>query len=90
LKEKIGAYRADVEYFKLDSFFTLVGSDIARDPLLSRVLSECGCGHLLNLVDPNIREPWLESFGEKFKKTFKLAEAPDGFFAGQKLNTWST
>jgi hypothetical protein len=90
LRERIGAYRADLEYFKLDSFFTLVGTDIVRDPLLSRVLSECGCGHLLNLINPDFREPWLESFGEKFKRTFKLAEAPGGFLAGQKLNTWST
>jgi hypothetical protein len=89
LKEKIGANRADVEHYKLDSFDTLFSSDLVRDPLLSRVLTECGCGHLLNKLDPLFDSPWHESFGDKFKKTFKLAEAPEGFFAGQKLNKWS-
>jgi hypothetical protein len=89
LREKLGLYGADVEHYMLDDFFTLVGSDIADDPLLRRVLSECGCGHLLSVLDAELRLPWLQTFGEKFKKTFNVREAQRGFLAGEKWNRWS-
>ncbi len=89
LREKLGLCRVDIEHYRLDDFFTLVGSDIVLDRLLHGVLSECGCGHLLNLIDPELRLPWLQTFGERFKKSFNIGEAPRGFFAGRKWNRWS-
>ena len=60
LRGKLGLGRSDVERYKLDEFHTLTGTDIIKDPLLARVLGECGCGHLLSLVDPDIRMPWVD------------------------------
>jgi hypothetical protein len=89
LREKLGLRRADVEYYKLDHFFTLAGSDICEDPLLLRILSECGCGHLLAMIDPEHRRSWVETFGDRFKKSFGLKDAPRGFFVGEKWVKWS-
>ncbi|MGC8644615.1 MAG: hypothetical protein ACP5XB_32520 [Isosphaeraceae bacterium] len=89
LRDKLGIARADVEHYRLDNIFTLVGSDIVKDRLLQRVLSECGCGHLLNLLDLEYRTPWLEVLGKQFTKTFDIREDARGFIAGQKWNRWT-
>ncbi|GAC1450089.1 MAG: hypothetical protein NVSMB9_34310 [Isosphaeraceae bacterium] len=91
LHEKLGLDRADIEYYKLDHFYSIVGSDIQNDPFLSRVLSQCGCGHLLswNSEDVGDRIPWLDRFGERLKKTFALREAEEGFKVGNKWVRWS-
>ncbi len=89
LREKLGLYRADIEHYKLDKFFTLVASDIVGDPLLVRILSECGCGHLVSLIDPANRVEWLDRVGNHFKKTFELREWQNGFVANQKWTKWS-
>ena len=89
LREKLGLCRADVEHYKLDHFVTFISTDISKDPLLRRVLSECGCGHLLNESSPEHPRSWVEQFGDRFKKTFAIREAPRGFFVGEKWLKWS-
>jgi hypothetical protein len=89
LRNKLGLHRKDVEHYRLDQFFTLVASDIANDPLLVRVLSECGCGHLASLIDPGDRFQWLDRFGERLKRSFDIREAREGFMVGQKWIKWS-
>ena len=89
LREKLGLCRADIEKYYLDDFFTLAASDVARDPLLVRVLSECGCGHLISMIDNSGRLQWLDVMGEHFKRTFELREARDGFVANRKWTKWS-
>ncbi len=89
LREKLGLHRKHIEEYHLDRFFTLIGSDIADDPLLSRVLAECGCGHLLSLIEPGSQGKWLDTFGERLKQGFGLREAQGGFKVGQKWMGWS-
>ena len=89
LREKLGLHRKHIEEYHLDRFFTLTGSDIANDPLLSRVLAECGCGHLIALFEPESQSMWLDTFGERLKQGFGLREAEGGFKVGRKWMGWS-
>jgi hypothetical protein len=89
LREKLGFFRADVEHYQLDNFMTLVGSDIVHDPLLARVLTECGCGHLLTMVSAENRTEWLKHHAQRLKDSFDLREARGGFMVGQKWIRWS-
>jgi hypothetical protein len=89
LRDKLGLSRADVEHYKLDQFHTLIGSDIVKDPLLVKVLSECGCGHLISLIEPTNRLEWVEAFGQSLKSKFDIREARQGFMVGPKWLRWS-
>jgi len=89
LRDKLGLSRTDVERYKLDHFHTLTASNIADDPLLSRVLAECGCGHLLSFLQLNTRLDWVEHHGARMKELFGIREAKGGFVVGQKWVRWS-
>ncbi len=89
LREKLGLSRTVVEHYELDQFFTLVGSDVVKDPLLVKVLSECGCGHLISLIDPTDRLEWMEQFGQRMKNKFDIKDAGQGFMVGQKWMRWN-
>jgi hypothetical protein len=89
LREKLGLSRNDVERYKLDHFWTLTATNIADDPLLSRLLAECGCNHLLSFLQLGVRVNWLERHGETMKKLHGLREAKGGFVVGQKWMRWS-
>ena len=89
LRDKLGMSRTDVERYKLDHFYTLTASNIADDPLLSRVLAECGCGHLLSFPQFDVRLDWVEHHGAKMKELFGIREAKGGFVVGQKWVRWS-
>jgi hypothetical protein len=89
LREKLGLSRNDVERYKLDHFWTLTATNIADDPLLSRLLAECGCSHLLSFLQLDVRVNWLERHGEKMKELHGLREAKGGFMVGQKWVRWS-
>jgi hypothetical protein len=89
LREKLGLCRVDVERYKLDRFHTFVGSDIAKDPFLFKILSECGCGHLISLIELSDPLEWVEQFGQHLKHKFDLREASHGFMVGPKRLRWS-
>ncbi len=89
LREKLGLQRADVERYKLDDLKTLLATDMSRDPLLARVFSECGLGHLFSLFDPEDCTDWVSLHAADFKRRFAIQEATNGFQVGQKLMRWS-
>jgi hypothetical protein len=89
LREKLGLSRSDVERYKLDHFWTLTASDLAVDPLMSRVLAECGCSHLLSFINPTKRFKWVEEHGARLKERLNIREANGGFMVGQKWIRWS-
>jgi hypothetical protein len=89
LRDKLGMSRGKVEEYKLDNFFTLIGSDIVQDPLLSRIMHECGCGHLLSMIASEHRIEWRAQFGSRLKQEFALRESTGGFRVGQKWVRWS-
>jgi hypothetical protein len=72
LRRRLGLSRGDIEYFKLDHFFTLASSDLANDPELKRALAECGCGHLLELSDGPWAFSWLGRYGARLRREIGL------------------
>jgi hypothetical protein len=90
LRSKIGLSRDKIEEYKLDNFFTLIGSDIVDDPFWSRMMHECGCGHLITMIGAPGRIGWSAVYGERLKKEFDLRESPGGFKVGQKWVRWNS
>lgn len=85
----LGVFRADVERFELDRCKTWIDSDITQDPLIRRVLSNCGCGHLLTFLADDRHVPWLHRHGEQLKQTLALREVEGGYVVGRKWVRWS-
>ena len=87
LRQKLGLSRKDIEYFKLDNFFTLACSDLGEDPELRRTLGECGCDYLLDFSDPEQRLSWLKRYRERFRQELGLPAGPaDGEFQEANSN----
>ena len=53
LRQKLGLSRKDIEYFKLDNFFTLACSDLGEDPELRRLLASAAATISLIFPIPN-------------------------------------
>ena len=78
LRQKLGLSRSDIEYFKLDHFYTLVSSDLVEDPELKRALAECGCGHLLDCDKTPSPFSWLTRYGARLRREIGLPAEPEG------------
>jgi hypothetical protein len=89
LRDKLGMSRSKIEEYKLDSFFTLMGADIPDDPLLFKIMEECGCSHLFGVIPRELRFGWSEKFGKRLKEELDLRESIGGFKIGQKWVRWS-
>jgi hypothetical protein len=76
LRQKLGLSRKDIEFFKLDNFYTLACSDLGEDPELRRALAECGCDYLLDFSDPEQRLSWLKRYRDRFRQELGLAAGP--------------
>jgi uncharacterized protein with HEPN domain len=72
LRQKLGLSRKDIEYYKLDNYFTLVCSDLGEDPALRRALAECGCDYLLDLSNSEKRLSWLKRYREPLRRELGL------------------
>jgi hypothetical protein len=77
LRQKLRLSRNDIEYFKLDSLFTLAWSDLGEDPEVRRALAECGCDYLLDLADPEKRLSWLRRYRDPFRQELGLPSVPE-------------
>ncbi len=86
LRKKLGLSRRDIEYFKLDNFFTLACSDLGDDPELRRALAECGCDYLLAFSDPNRRLSWLKRYRDPLRQELGLPSG-EASFADQVPDT---
>lgn len=75
LRRVLGLHRRDIEYLRLDDFFGLTCSDFQEDPLLSRAFAECGCGHLISLLKPELRRRMLHSTSFDVRKYLGIGEA---------------
>ena len=78
LRRKLGLSRSDIEYFKLDNFFTLACSDLGEDPELRRALAECGCDYLLDLSNPRKQVSWLKRYRDPLRQELGLPSGTDG------------
>jgi hypothetical protein len=72
LRERLRLSRSEIEYYKLDNYFTFTMSDLGQDPELREALALCKCDHLLDLAKPAKRVAWLERFGAPFRKRVGL------------------
>jgi hypothetical protein len=72
LRQELGLSRIAIEHFKLDNFFTLAWSDVGEDPDLRGALARCGCEHLLDLLKPDGRLPWLNRYRAPFRREIGL------------------
>jgi hypothetical protein len=77
LRQKLGLSRKDIEYFKLDSFYTLACSDLGEDPELRHALAACGCDYLLDYSDPELRLSWLKRYRDPFREEIGLPSGPE-------------
>jgi hypothetical protein len=68
LWQKLRFRRADIEANRLDSFETFVYSDLARDPEIHGLLTECGFGHLLDLGPKGSERVVHEGYAESLRK----------------------
>lgn len=88
LRTKLGLHRGDVERYRLDDLATLADSDLVKDELLVRVLSECDCGHLLTAFESDERLAWVDTYGAEMKARLDLRAAREGFKVGTKYVRW--
>jgi hypothetical protein len=72
LKKLLKGSREDFEYLGLDSFNTLVNSDIQSDETLRNIFDECGVGHLFD--KDHFQYKHNENLiAEEIKQYFKLS-----------------
>ena len=73
---RLGLRREDKEYLRLDDPATFVASDVRFDPELVKILTECGCGHLFNLLkNPVPEERSLKGCAADIRKHLRLDES---------------
>ena len=60
--------RPDIEYLGLDRLWTLVATDLARDPEIAALLRECGCGGAVDLARKLPAATNGEGFAAHFRK----------------------
>jgi hypothetical protein len=73
LREKLRLSRSEIEYYKLDNYFTFTMSDLGQDAELREALAQCNCAHLLDIPEPNKRLPWLDRYQAPFRKRVGLS-----------------
>jgi hypothetical protein len=72
MRQKLGLSRKDIEYYKLDSYFTLACSDLGDDPALRQALAECGCDYLLDFSDHSKPLSWLKRYRDPLRQELGL------------------
>ena len=56
IRERLGLRADEIEWLRADSLPFFTQSDVAQDGELRAILTECGCGHLFDLIEPEARE----------------------------------
>jgi hypothetical protein len=72
LRERARLTNKDIRLFKLDNLYTLGYSDLGEDPDLRAILSDCDCGHLLDLFGLETRLSWLDGHRAHVRKAVGL------------------
>jgi hypothetical protein len=72
LREKARLNKTDIMLFKLDNLYTLGYSDLGEDADLRAVLGACGCGHLLDMLEPGSRLSWLDGHRDRLRRVVGL------------------
>ena len=56
IRKRLGLRADEIEWLRADSLPFFTRSDVAEDSELRAILTECGCGHLFELIEPEARE----------------------------------
>ena len=89
IRNLLGLSRTKVEEYKLDEFHTLIGSDLIRDPLLSKIIQKCGCGHLLEMIDCDPWVSWTADYGNRLKEELGVREAVGEIQDRPEMGAWN-
>jgi hypothetical protein len=52
LRRRLHVVRDDMDWLKMDTLGYFAFSDVGKDPGLRAIFTDCGCGHLLDLLKP--------------------------------------
>ena len=69
LHDRLGTRRYDIERLRLDELATFLDTDLADDPELKQIFTQCGCGHLFEL-----RKLWRREGYKKWKHAQSIRE----------------
>ena len=69
LHDRLGARRHEIERLRLDELATFLDTDLADDPELTRIFTDCGCGHLFHL-----RKIWRRDAYKKWQHAQRIRE----------------
>ena len=78
LSERLGLRRADIEYLKLDRLDTFLHSDLRLDEELTSAFDDCGCGHLLKVWKPEVRECWQRGRAHELRAYLRMGRPRNG------------
>lgn len=72
MRRRLSLSTTDIDWLNMDTFDHFVRSDVAHDPELRAILTDCGCGHLFDLAKPGARVALLEGAAENTRKYLEL------------------
>jgi hypothetical protein len=56
IRQRLGLRAEQIEWLRMDALPYFTQSDAGEDSEIRAVLSECGCGHLFDIIEPEARE----------------------------------
>ena len=76
LRKRLGLRADEIEWLRADSLPFFTQSDVAEDSELRAILTECGCGHLFDLIEPEAREITLRGAARDLRRHLGLPIPP--------------
>jgi hypothetical protein len=73
LERKLKLSRPDVNWLRLHELESFTHTDLRSDPLLRRLMEECGCGHLFRLAEEHDFAPQPKALAAEVRKYLRLA-----------------
>jgi hypothetical protein len=83
IRERLGLRADEIEWLRADSLPFFTQSDVAQDSDLRAILTECGCGHLFDLIEPEAREITFRGAARDLRRHLGMPIPPlmQGLFA---------
>jgi hypothetical protein len=83
IRERLGLRADEIEWLRADSLPFFTQSDVAQDSELRAILTECGCGHLFDLIEPEAREITFRGAARDLRRHLGMPIPPlmQGLFA---------
>jgi hypothetical protein len=73
LERKLRVSKPDVDWLRLNKLESFTHTDLRSDPLLRRLMEECGCGHLFQLAEQHDFAPQPTALAAEVRKYLRLA-----------------